>query len=86
MKVAAVKRAHSGAIGGLEAACRLTDIAPTAKVMETQIERERFFSLVQHITNAVSACIEAQATLDSYIAVFGDANLSTDDGEGEVAE
>ena len=83
MKVEAVKRALSGAIGGLEAACRLTDIAPTSKGMETQVERERFFALVQRITNALSACIEAQATLGSYLAVFGDENLSTGEGGAE---
>ena len=67
------------AIAGLEQSARIVDVTRDEDCRESQIYRERFFSTVQKIGNALTACIEAQAALETFRAVFGDDGLAVEE-------
>ena len=76
---AATRDALAEAIDGLMANARLVDVTREDDCRESQIYRERFFSTVQKICNALNACIEARAALETFRAIFGDDGLAVEE-------
>ncbi len=74
----------AAAVESLNTACAAIDVAKERDRCESQIMRERFFAVVQKIGNALTGCIEAEATLRSYISIFGPYELALDEDEGEA--
>ena len=75
----ATKSALADAIAGLSVSARLVDVVRDEDCRESQIYRERFFYTVQRVSNALAACIEAQAALASFRAIFGDDGLAVEE-------
>lgn len=75
----ATKSALADAIAGLSVSARLVDVVHDEDCRESQIYRERFFYTVQRVGNALTACIEAQAALASFRAIFGDDGLAVEE-------
>ena len=76
---AKTRDALAEAIDGLMANARLVDVTREDDCRESQIYRERFFSTVQKIGNALNACIEARAALETFRAIFGDDGLAVEE-------
>lgn len=75
---AATQDALAEAIYALMASARLVDVTREDDCRESQIYRERFFSTVQKISLALTACIEARAALETFRAIFGDDGLAVE--------
>ena len=77
----ATLKALAEAVRAIESACKGVDVIVERDRCSSQIQRERFFSTVQKLGNALTSCIEADATLRSYIAIFGPFDLAFEDQE-----
>lgn len=76
---AATRDALAEAIDGLIQNACLIDVIREDDCSESHIYREQFSNIVRKISDALNACIEARAALETFRAIFGDDGLAVEE-------